>query len=237
MLHNQHKNTHDNQLFDLADEIPDTKTIALLIKQNPLGKVEMPGIFDTGISLKIHKNEKLAKLRNSIKGSISTRSDFCDIPPKIITPLNPSPGKLPKDIAEMKLKKIYERYSITEILDEVGINYKTITDTTSSMHNLPLDVYDDREFDCRTFEEYLDYINQTYKPLFGLGLRYYKSIKENKWEEAMIENYDKQLDIFSGKWIKDSQPFSLSKLKLFIYVFLNRAKILEFLPTDLYRKL
>lgn len=69
--------------------------------------------------------------------------------------VNP-PGGVPRKIVIERKKRLYESQNIEELLKAEGIDYSQPTTTSKYENYLPLEIFDDTEYDPRTPEEWIE---------------------------------------------------------------------------------
>jgi len=100
------------------------------------------------------------------------REGVADVDPKVMEPFKPIPGKPPRKVVIDRQRKLFASLSIEELLAELGIDYSTPTQHAAEW--LPLEPFDDNEYDCRLPEEWISFgydANGDFHPVPGKGLR------------------------------------------------------------------
>ncbi|XP_076646491.1 dynein axonemal heavy chain 1-like [Halictus rubicundus] len=85
--------------------------------------------------------------------------------------LNVEPKRLPRNIEMERRRKLYRSLRVEDALEAIGIKSKDVLPPSailplltreetnglfSTVHILPLDLFDDEEYDCRTIEDWLN---------------------------------------------------------------------------------
>lgn len=82
------------------------------------------------------------------------REGVADPDPKVMEPFMPIPGKPPRKVVIDRQRKLFASLSIEELLLELGIDYRNPQQNQSDW--LPLEPFDDQEYDCRLPGEWLE---------------------------------------------------------------------------------
>lgn len=86
-----------------------------------------------------------------------------------------------------------------------GIDYKSTQRHQADW--LPLEPFDDTEYDCRLPEEWIEYGNDPitgrFTPIPGKGL-WKDEDGSGYWRSVLIHGYDKERNVFTGMWDDDS---------------------------------
>jgi dynein heavy chain len=86
-------------------------------------------------------------------------------------PFVPIPGKPPRKVVIDRQRKLFASLNIEELLLELGIDYRNPEATQADW--LPLEPFDDTEYDCRLPEEWISYgfdEDIRFNPIPGKGL-------------------------------------------------------------------
>lgn len=81
---------------------------------------------------------------------------------------------------------------------------------------MPLEPFDDTEYDCRLPEEWIAYgedDNEVFSPIPGKGL-WRDEEGRGIWRDALINNYDSDRRVFSGVWDGTSEYCELTRINL-----------------------
>jgi len=81
---------------------------------------------------------------------------------------------------------------------------------------LPLEAFDDAEYDCREPSEWISYGEQqdgTFCPIPGKGLHINKDGVGN-WRPVLINSYDKEREKYTGYWDGTSEFVDLFRINL-----------------------
>ncbi|XP_059505480.1 dynein axonemal heavy chain 1 [Stegostoma tigrinum] len=120
-------------------------------------------------------DDLITHLESQIYGSsteLQTRSDFTlkSFQPKVQVPFHVAPGQRPRKLEIERRRRLYQSYNLKQLLKMEGINsdklmprhsgperYRAKTGKNPPQFTayLPLEVFDDEEFECRTPEEWL----------------------------------------------------------------------------------
>jgi len=113
----------------------------------------------------------------------------------------PIPGKPPRQVVIDRQRKLFASLNIEDLLFELGIDYKN-----PSLHQadwLPLEPFDDTEYDCRLPDEWIEYGNDpvtgAFCPIPGKGL-WRDEQGSGFWRPVLINSYEAERNIFSGCW-------------------------------------
>lgn len=83
------------------------------------------------------------------------REGVADVDPKVMEPYVPIPGKPPRKVVIDRQRKLFASLDIEELLLELGIDYKNPQAHQADW--LPLEPFDDTEYDCREPSEWIQY--------------------------------------------------------------------------------
>lgn len=128
------------------------------------------------------------------------REGVADVDPKVMEPFKPIPGKPPRKVVIDRQRKLFASLEIEELLAELGINYQTAS--TSPADWLPLEPFDDTEYDCRLPEEWISFgydQDGDFHPIPGKGLRKNPD-GSGYWCPVVIQSYDSTREVYSGYW-------------------------------------
>ena len=73
---------------------------------------------------------------------------------QVMEPFQPIPGRPPRRVVIDRQRKLFASLDIEELLIELGIDYRYEPKNPSDW--LPLEPFDDTEYDCRLPEEWID---------------------------------------------------------------------------------
>ncbi|KAK9309948.1 hypothetical protein QLX08_000576 [Tetragonisca angustula] len=91
--------------------------------------------------------------------------------PKVQMQLNVEPKKIPRNVEMERRRRLYRNLKIENALEEIGVSpkemlppsavlplltYEEIYGLFSTVHFLPLEIFDDEEYDCRTAEDWIN---------------------------------------------------------------------------------
>ena len=69
-------------------------------------------------------------------------------------PYVPIPGRPPRKVVIDRLKKQYASFDIEDLLKELGVDFRNPNKGQEGW--LPLEPFDDEEYDCRTKQDWID---------------------------------------------------------------------------------
>eukprot|EP00002_Diphylleia_rotans_P006932 TRINITY_DN1638_c0_g1_i1.p1 TRINITY_DN1638_c0_g1~~TRINITY_DN1638_c0_g1_i1.p1 ORF type:complete len:4126 (-),score=976.49 TRINITY_DN1638_c0_g1_i1:597-12974(-) len=131
--------------------------------------------------------------------------------PKVMIPFVTKTGETPRKIEIERRKRLYSSQNIADLLVREGVDLDLI-------HPLPLDLFDDTEFDCRTPEEWIslgmDGSTMTFVPakaFKNLGPSTDKSRNHSVWNPCKVLQYNPQKELFQIEWssnLHDKNPKS-----------------------------
>jgi len=78
-----------------------------------------------------------------------------DVDPKVMEPFEPIPGRPPRKVVIDRQRKLFASLDIEELLLELGIDYRNPPNNPADW--LPLEPFDDTEYDCRQPEEWITF--------------------------------------------------------------------------------
>lgn len=162
--------------------------------------------------LQIHQAQRLPRARglqrkkpNDLELSVSAdssgiyskkREGVADIDPKVFEPYMPIPGRTPRKVVIDRKKKLFASLRIEDLLKNEGVDYSRPIAAW-----LPLEPFDDREYDVRNSDEWIELatISGTFEAVPGLGLQ--KDHREPgafNWKPVLIHSYDAEREVFYG---------------------------------------
>ena len=113
-------------------------------------------------------------------------------------PYVPIPGKPPRKVVIDRQKKLFARLDIRDLLSDL---VPQIGEPTK-VEWLPLELFDDTEFDCRTPDEWisLGYRDEgKFEPIGGTGL--WKDAEGvGHWRKCLVYKYDPKREVYEGVW-------------------------------------
>jgi dynein heavy chain len=86
------------------------------------------------------------------------RAGVADVDPKVMEPFEPIPGRPPRKVVIDRQRKLFASLDIEELLLELGIDYRNPAENPADW--LPLEPFDDTEYDCRMPEEWISFGDQ-----------------------------------------------------------------------------
>jgi len=142
------------------------------------------------------------------------RPGVADVDPKVMEPFVPIPGKPPRKVVIDRQRKLFASLDIEELLLELGIDYKNPQENQADW--LPLEPFDDTEYDCRLPDEWIEYgydEDGNFNPIPGKGL--YKN-PDNSGEclDVLIKSYDALRGVYIGIWDQTKQYCELTRINL-----------------------
>jgi dynein heavy chain len=81
---------------------------------------------------------------------------------------------------------------------------------------LPLEPFDDTEYDCRLPDEWISYgydDNGRFNPIPGMGL-WKDDNGSGYWRAVLINNYDSLREVYTGYWDDNSEYVELTRINL-----------------------
>ena len=83
--------------------------------------------------------------------------DMKAVEPKVHCPFETRPGQVPRKIEIERKKRIYNSHNIEELLSDRGLDYNDseFSDPNSDVNLLPLDAFDNTDFECRSVAAWL----------------------------------------------------------------------------------
>jgi dynein heavy chain len=113
-------------------------------------------------------------------------------------PFMPIPGKPPRKVVIDRQRKLFASLDIEELLMELGIDYRNPQPNQADW--LPLEPFDDQEYDCRLPSEWLELgldDDGNFQPIPAQGLcRNEDGTAE--WKAALIEQWDEDRKVYTG---------------------------------------
>ena len=137
-------------------------------------------------------------------------------------------GRLPRAVVVEHTTKLYQAFTVEEILDELEIKWRNPKDAPGSW--LPIEGFDSEDFETRSPEEWVDIIRQAgNKPLKALALCKDPNNEETcAWCPVKVVGYDPERELYKIEFVNPpSIGGFIHRVKLFIYsedprVFANR---------------
>lgn len=139
------------------------------------------------------------KHRMHHKLEVHKEGRFADVDPKVCESYKTVPGRPPRRVQVERLRRRYEALDIAELLQAYGIDYSDPTFEQDCC--LPLDPFDDSEYDVRTPREWLELgidENGRFLPLPALALLF--EAGSGSWRRALVSDYDNRLQQFEVRW-------------------------------------
>jgi dynein heavy chain len=122
------------------------------------------------------------------------RDGVADPDPKVMEPFVPIPGKPPRKVVIDRQRKLFASLDIEELLLELGINYRTNASEQNPSEWLPLEPFDDLEYDCRLPHEWIELGTDeegNFAPIPAQGLaKNDDGICE--WKAVLVESWDEE---------------------------------------------
>lgn len=168
--------------------------------------------------------ETKALLKEQIHGPTTapiTVSDFPDKAwePKVQLPYKTEGAQTPRKIEIERRKRIYSKQDLNQLLEDLGVNTSDLmpsgdynmkvnltgangSDAAPFPSFLPLDIFDDTEYDCRTPHEWLQLgmVDGEQRPVPGKALlptgHKENGIREHQWTDVGALSYDSEKQLF-----------------------------------------
>lgn len=142
------------------------------------------------------------------------REGVADVDPKVMEPFDPIPGRPPRKVVIDRQRKLFASLDIEELLLELGIDYRNPNENPADW--LPLEPFDDTEYDSRMPEEWISFGEQadgTFQPIPGKGL-YKDKDGAGFWRPVLIHSYDAENQKFVGYWDGTNDYMELTRVNL-----------------------
>lgn len=139
------------------------------------------------------------KNRPSVKLDVQKENRYADVDPKVCESYKAVPGRPPRRVQVERLRRRYESQDITELLEAHGLRYSDPMFEKDCC--LPLDPFDDSEYDVRTPREWLELGKDgtgRFLPLPAQALLYEAGC--GHWRRALVSDYDNRLQQFEVRW-------------------------------------
>lgn len=146
------------------------------------------------------------------------REGVADVDPKVLEPYIPLKDHPPRKVIIDRQKKLFASINIEELLLELGVDYsippKVAEESWNTPFNvpdlsaqvacckLPLEPFDDSEYDCRTPEEWINcgiQPDEKFEPIPGKSL-WRDENGVGHWRKVLIYKYDEEREIYEGIW-------------------------------------
>jgi dynein heavy chain len=142
------------------------------------------------------------------------REGVADPDPKVMEPYVPIPGKPPRKVVIDRQRKLFAALDIEELLLELGIDYRNPEPNQADW--LPLEPFDDLEYDCRLPGEWLelgrdDDGNEAPVPAQGLHKNDDGSCE---WRPVLIRGWDEERAVYTGVWDETGVYVELTRINL-----------------------
>lgn len=142
------------------------------------------------------------------------REGVADVDPKVMEPFIPIPGKPPRKVVIDRQRKLFASLDIEELLLGLGIDYKSPEKHQAEW--LPLEPFDDTEYDCRLPEEWIELgynDDGVFEPIPGKGL-FRDAQGFGEWKAVLMNGYDADRSVFTGYWDNTSDYVELTRINL-----------------------
>lgn len=142
------------------------------------------------------------------------RDGVADPDPKVMEPYQAIPGKPPRKVVIDRQRKLFASLDIEELLLELGIDYRNPHPNPADW--LPLEPFDDLEYDCRLPHEWIDMgydENGKFAPIPAQGLCKYED-GSAEWKPVLIESWDEERSVYCGQWDMSSEYVELTRINL-----------------------
>jgi hypothetical protein len=113
-------------------------------------------------------------------------------------PFLPIPGKPPRKVVIDRQRKLFASLSIEELLLELGIDYRNPAPNSADW--LPLEPFDDLEYDCRLPHEWIELgydLERNFSPIPAQGLCKNED-GSYEWKAVLIEVWDSVRELYCG---------------------------------------
>ena len=128
------------------------------------------------------------------------RDGVADPDPKVMEPFQAIPGKPPRKVVIDRQRKLFASLDIEDLLLELGIDYRNPQENPADW--LPLEPFDDLEYDCRLPHEWIDMgydVEGKFAPIPSQGLCKYED-GSAEWKPVLIESWDDERSVYCGQW-------------------------------------
>ncbi|XP_023247279.1 dynein heavy chain 1, axonemal-like [Copidosoma floridanum] len=115
----------------------------------PMLRDNSPGNTSCGASADVAANEPWVTLGQE-PSIVFARESFA---PKVQMPVEAEPRHLVRNVETERRRRLYRSFELEVLFREAGIEPPSVV---SAHHYLPLELFDDKEYDCRTPAEWLD---------------------------------------------------------------------------------
>jgi len=143
------------------------------------------------------------------------REGVADVDPKVMEPFVPIPGRPPRRVVIDRQRKLFASLNIEELLLELGIDYRSGIKNPAEW--LPLEPFDDTEYDCRMPEEWISFgetEDGEFYPIPGKVLKVLPN-GTGTWEDILVDKYDAESKSYIGNWDTDCfEPARLTRINL-----------------------
>ena len=129
-------------------------------------------------------------------------------------PFDPIPGKPPRKVVIDRQRKLFASLDIEELLLELGIDYRN--PQTNQADWLPLEPFDDLEYDCRLPAEWLELgidADGSFAPVPAQGL-FKNEDGSCEWKAVLIEAWDDERAVYTGQWDMTGEYVELTRINL-----------------------
>lgn len=155
------------------------------------------------------------------------REGVADVDPKVFEPYAPIPGRAPRKVVIDRKKKLYASLKVEELLKDQGVDY-----SKSVQAWLPLEPFDDREYDERNPQEWIELARQEGHHEFIPAIGLHRDGRDGgnfSWRPVLVNDYDPIKESFRGIWDDAARMFmELPKVNLLFkaedpYLFAKRV--------------
>ena len=151
------------------------------------------------------------------------QDDESDIPegyayvePKVMVPYLQLPGRLSRKQVMAETRKLYAQFQLEDLFEEEGIDYRNPKSDQACW--LPLEPFDDIDYDIHEPDGWLSYSRSVGLPLRGRGLWRDPKDGVSFWRDVRIDHFQSEGDFYLGKYEGSDEKCKLHRLKLFLYV-------------------
>lgn len=126
----------------------------------------------------------------------TTSPSISTVEPKVMTPYNAVGDKTPRKIEIARRKRLYAQQDIEVLLRQAGVDDNE-DESSSSVHQLPLESFDDTEYDQRTAREWAEMARTS-----GVSARGVWRDKNGKsiWRAGVVVDYQDTWDKYEIVW-------------------------------------
>ena len=128
--------------------------------------------------------------------------------PKVLVPFNSGPGQPPRRIVIERQKRLFALQNIAQLLADMGID-SSVPDPPAA---LPLELFDNTEFECRPYDEWLAMGEPTEAGQLYLPAIFLRPPSEGGkpalWTNCQVQSFDGETSTFTVLYKEHSGPTS-----------------------------